>query len=163
MGRHQIKTNHRAGEFIKNVPEKEKVPQRFGHFFRIDGDKTVVNPIMDRFTTVTAFTLGDLIFVMGKNQIRTRHRGYQRFCQDILVDMAEHSICQPGRPFPQGLSQAGSPGFAAFHKAKSKGSRFCSPTGNSGSPPAPLHLIKRTTGKLAVRGKFSHFEIDIPH
>ncbi len=43
--------------------------------------------------------------------------------------MAEHSRCQPGRPRPNGVSQlavAGSPGLAAFHRAKSRGSRFAS-------------------------------------
>ncbi len=35
--------------------------------------------------------------------------------------MAEHSMCQPGRPGPQGLSQDGSPGLAAFQRAKSRG------------------------------------------
>ncbi len=38
--------------------------------------------------------------------------------------MAEHSMCQPGRPGPQGEGQAGSPGFEAFHSAKSLGLRF---------------------------------------
>ena len=34
--------------------------------------------------------------------------------------MTEHSICQPGRPSPQGDCQAGSPGLdLAFHSAKS--------------------------------------------
>ena len=37
------------------------------------------------------------------------------------MDMAEHSMCQPGRPMPQGDSQAGSPGFCAFHSTKSAG------------------------------------------
>ena len=37
-------------------------------------------------------------------------------------DIAEHSICQPGRPSPQGLGQklAPSSGFLDFHKAKSE-------------------------------------------
>ena len=35
--------------------------------------------------------------------------------------MAEHSMCHPGRPRPQGLSQNGSPSFAAFHSATSAG------------------------------------------
>ena len=30
-------------------------------------------------------------------------------------------MCQPGRPWPQGLSQEGSPGLAAFQRAKSSG------------------------------------------
>src|ERR1700691_6327293 len=38
-----------------------------------------------------------------------------------LVDMAEHSRCQPGRPGPHGVSQKGSPGLWLFHKAKSRG------------------------------------------
>ena len=42
--------------------------------------------------------------------------------------MAEHSMCQPGRPGPQGLSHAGSPGLAPFHRAKSPGLRFLSLT-----------------------------------
>ena len=41
--------------------------------------------------------------------------------------IAEHSMCQPGRPGPHGLSHAGSPGLAPFHSVKSSGSRLCSP------------------------------------
>ena len=37
--------------------------------------------------------------------------------------IAEHSMCQPGRPRPHGVSQAvSSPGFWAFQRAKSSGS-----------------------------------------
>ena len=43
-------------------------------------------------------------------------------------DIAEHSMCQPGRPGPHGESHAGSPGFAAFQSAKSTGLRFASST-----------------------------------
>ena len=40
-----------------------------------------------------------------------------------LVDMAEHSMCQPGKPSPQGLSHFMSrPGSAAFQRVKSRGS-----------------------------------------
>ena len=35
--------------------------------------------------------------------------------------IAEHSICQPGRPRPQGLSQPGSSGVEGFHSTKSAG------------------------------------------
>ena len=40
--------------------------------------------------------------------------------------MAEHSMCHPGLPGPQGESHEHSPGFAAFHTAKSMGSRLFS-------------------------------------
>ena len=42
--------------------------------------------------------------------------------------MAEHSMCQPGRPAPHGLGQEGSPGLADFHRAKSRGSSLRSST-----------------------------------
>ena len=42
--------------------------------------------------------------------------------------IAEHSMCQPGRPLLQGASQYGSPSFAAFQTAKSIASSFISPT-----------------------------------
>ena len=38
--------------------------------------------------------------------------------------IAEHSMCQPGRPGPQGLSHDGSPGFERFQRAKSPGCRL---------------------------------------
>ena len=53
--------------------------------------------------------------------------------------MAEHSMCQPGRPMPHGLFHAGSPGFCAFQRAKSMGWRFMSPT----STRAPLSRSSR--------------------
>ena len=40
--------------------------------------------------------------------------------------MTTHSVCQPGRPRPQGESQLGSPALAFFHKAKSSGERLSS-------------------------------------
>ncbi len=55
-----------------------------------------------------------------------------------LPAIAEHSMCQPGRPRPHGLGHdavAGSPSFALFHSAKSRGSRL--PRG-SASPAASM-------------------------
>ena len=42
----------------------------------------------------------------------------------IAVAMTEHSICQPGRPGPQGDGHEGSPGFEAFQSAKSATDRW---------------------------------------
>ena len=44
-----------------------------------------------------------------------------------LMLIAEHSMCQPGRPRPHGLSHDGSPS-SNFHSAKSSGSRFAAST-----------------------------------
>lgn len=42
--------------------------------------------------------------------------------------MVEHSMCQPGRPWPHGEPQNGSWGFAAFHSAKSLACRLSEST-----------------------------------
>ncbi len=45
--------------------------------------------------------------------------------------IAEHSMCQPGRPAPYGLgylTSSGSSGLAAFHSTKSSGSSLPSAT-----------------------------------
>ena len=47
--------------------------------------------------------------------------------------IAEHSMCHPGRPGPQGLSQDGSPGFDDFQRAKSPGC-FLSEVGSIRAP-----------------------------
>ncbi len=61
--------------------------------------------------------------------------------------MAEHSRCQPGRPGPHGVSQNGSPGLAAFHSAKSRGSRFSATVGHV---VGAAHLVHPLAGQLAV-------------
>jgi cysteinyl-tRNA synthetase len=51
--------------------------------------------------------------------IRTHYRATLDF-----TDIAEHSICHPGRPRPQGDSQPGSSGVDGFQSTKSPGSRL---------------------------------------
>ena len=55
----------------------------------------------------------------------------------ISQPMAEHSMCQPGRPAPQGLAHltsSGSLGLALFHSTKSSGS--CLPSCTATRSPA---------------------------
>ena len=42
--------------------------------------------------------------------------------------MTTHSVCHPGRPGPHGEGHVGSPGLAAFQRAKSSGERLPSAT-----------------------------------
>ncbi len=72
--------------------------------------------------------------------------------------MAEHSICHPGRPGPQGLSHFGSPGLAAFHKAKSLGLRLRSLT----SMRAPcLQLLRIAIAQFAIIRIAGDIEINV--
>ena len=57
--------------------------------------------------------------------------------------IAEHSMCQPGRPRPQGESQlVSSPSLRAFQSAKSWGACFFS----AASSPSPCCIS--TSGRL---------------
>ena len=65
-------------------------------------------------------------------------------------DIAEHSMCQPGRPLPHGESHAGSPGLAAFQSAKSIGLRLA-----RRPRPArpPTRAARRACGAAARRSR----------
>ena len=48
--------------------------------------------------------------------------------------IAEHSMCQPGRPEPMAVSQDGSPGLGPFQSAKSRTSSFPYSSASTRSP-----------------------------
>ena len=48
--------------------------------------------------------------------------------------IAEHSMCQPGRPGPSGVSHDGSSGFGPFHSAKSRTSALPYSSASTRSP-----------------------------
>ena len=48
--------------------------------------------------------------------------------------IAEHSMCQPGRPGPIAVSQLGSPGLGPFHSAKSRTSSLAYSSASTRSP-----------------------------
>ena len=74
-----------------------------------------------------------------------------------FIAIAEHSICHPGLPLPQGLSQEGSPGFAAFHISKSRGIFFAFINLN---PRASEQVLWLAIRKLAILSELIHAVID---
>lgn len=62
-------------------------------------------------------------FLSHGRRPRTLMSRHRRFWKPYL-ERVEHSICQPGLPFPQGEAQKGSCGLAAFHRAKSPACRL---------------------------------------
>ena len=67
-------------------------------------------------------------------------------------------MCQPGRPGPQGLSQAGSPGLAHFHRAKSPGFSLRSSSLDAGAADG---LLQPAAAQLAVVGVLGHAKVDV--
>lgn len=66
------------------------------------------------------------------------------------LEMVEHSICQPGLPFPQGEAQNISWGLAAFQRAKSLACRL------SESPANNKWLINRREPRMGKPTKNHH-------
>jgi len=56
--------------------------------------------------------------ILIQNTITYLHLDICKISKYLAI--AEHSMCQPGLPGPHDESQEGSPGFDAFHRAKSK-------------------------------------------
>jgi len=73
------------------------------------------------------------------------------------VDMAEHSICQPGRPLPQGESQAGSPGFEAFLPPISYAGSEGTNAFTYVSPRVGATYDVSGDGKTIVRGNYARY------
>ena len=78
--------------------------------------------------------------------------------------IAEHSMCQPGRPGPTAVSHDGSPGFGPFHSAKSRTSslsyssastrsptRICSGSSRASRPYAGHEAIRKKIEPSSVR------------
>ena len=102
--------------------------------------------------------LRDLVLVM--RELRSMPPPWMSKCgPSSAIAIAEHSMCQPGRPAPHGESQRGSPGFAAFHSTKSSGSRLASST----STRAPgAQVVELLAGQLAVAVETSrHANTDV--
>ncbi len=55
---------------LQNILNQKKVPQRLAHFFLIDGNKAVMQPVTDKRPAAgVGFRLSHFIFMMRKNQI----------------------------------------------------------------------------------------------
>src|SRR3546814_1882351 len=68
--------------------------------------------------------------------------------------IAEHSMCQPGRPRPQGESQPGRSSDDGFHKTKSAGSRLNGAT--STRAPACIARSEEHTSELQSLMRISY-------
>ena len=59
--------------------------------------------------------------------------------------IAEHSMCQPGRPAPIAVSHDGSPGFGPFHRAKSRMSPLPYSSASTRSPTCMFSTSSRAS------------------
>ncbi len=67
-GNHQI-TNRLITIHIGNIPHSEEIMQTFAHFPVIHIDVAIVYPVMGKRHAIAAFALGNLIFMVRKNEV----------------------------------------------------------------------------------------------
>ena len=96
MRREQEETERLAAVFLQHILHEEEIIERFRHFFRIDGDKTVVQPIMDEFFTRRALGLRNFIFVVRENEIAAAAVEIKRVAQ--IMPRHRRALDVPARP-----------------------------------------------------------------
>ena len=126
--------HHLGIVLLQHLADGEEVAERLGHLLVVDAHEAVVHPVVHerrrRARLRSARSRSRDAGTAGPG----RRRGCRNACRAALHDIAEHSMCQPGRPLPHGESQAGSPSLACFHSTKSSGS--CLPGSTSTRSPA---------------------------
>ena len=91
---------------------------------------------MPRELAAGAARLRELVLVMREDEVEAAAVDLEAGPRSFSA-IAEHSMCQPGRPRPHGESHARVlPGFVAFQSAKSRGS-FFSALGSSSAASRP--------------------------
>ena len=134
----------------------KKLPSALGHLLAFHLQEAVVHPHLgQRMAVMGAFALGDLVFVMRETPGRCRRHECRRSRPDICPPWREHSICQPGRPRPQGESQ---PGSACVRRLPQHEIHRVLLVGRHFHPRAGDHLVQRAARQLAVIGLGGNIE-----
>ena len=125
VGLQQVEAHLHRLVALEDEREGEEVLRRVGHLLAVDGDQAGVHPVPhERHLAGAAPRSGRSRSRGAGRSGRRRRRGCRSGRRASRATIAEHSMCQPGRPRPHGLGQDGSPGLARFHRAKSRGSRL---------------------------------------
>ena len=97
-----------------------EVARALGHLLAFNQQKARMHPEMHEGFAGHRLRLRDFVFVMREDEVLAAADGCRRSRRGTSSTSAEHSMCQPGRPGPISVSQNASPGFGAFHSAKSR-------------------------------------------
>ena len=96
----QKKPQHLGVVLLQRVANRQHVAKRLRHLLVTDAQCTAVHPDVGERHSERAFALRDLVLVVRKDQIRAAAVDIERLAS-VSHAMAEHSMCQPGRPAPQ--------------------------------------------------------------
>ena len=148
-----------AAGLVEHVAEQGDVADRLGHLLLAHLEHPVVHP-----------DLRELVAAARRASAPPRSRGGGRSrslpppwisngAPSTVSAIAEHSMCQPGRPRPHGESHAvSSIGFVAFQSAKSSGSSL---RRGALEALALVHVVDVAVRERAVLGQRAHAEVDV--
>ena len=101
--------------------------------------------------------LGDLVLVVREDAGRGRRRGCRTRRRGTASPSPSTRGASPGGRGPTASATSGSPGFAPFHSAKSRGSRLPRRVALAAGCMSSMLLA----GQLAVVGQAAHVEVDV--
>ena len=85
---------------LEDVADGEEVAERLRHLLVVDLHEAVVQPVTHEARRPVrkkrAIALRDLVLVVGKLQVCAAAVDVERDGRAVSVDIAEHSMCQPG-------------------------------------------------------------------
>ena len=152
--------NHFRIVLLQHLANREEIAERLGHFFVVHAHEAVVHPVVHKGMLVCALTLRDLVFVMGKLQIRapamdvemlTQQAGAHRGAFDMPARAASAPVRRPAgvgwiihlAAFPQHEIQRVALGRVDL------------------DPLAGSQIVERLAGQSAVAREITHRKIDI--
>ena len=136
------------------------LPSDFDIFSPPNVHHAVVHPVAREVAVAErALGLRDLVLVVREDQVGAAAVDVERLAEVAVRHRRALDVPARAGPGPTGSSHAGSPGFAAFHSAKSSGLCFCSPT----SMRAPGLELVDALARRACRSaaKLRHREVDV--
>ena len=87
---------------LEHVGEGPEVAERLRHLVPLDVHHAVVHPIVRELLCPRALGLRDLVLVVREDEVGPAAVDVEAARRGSCSDIAEHSMCQPGRPGPHG-------------------------------------------------------------
>ena len=159
MGGEHEEPQHLQVILLTDVPHREKISQRLGHFLIVNIQKSVVHPVFGKRFAVCRLRLGNLILVVGKNQVLAARMNIYLLPQVLLahhraLDMPARSSLAPGR-LPERLAL-----LLRFPEHKVQRVLLLLLPGHQKGTTAAAQIVQILVGKLAVSRKASRLKVN---
>ena len=115
-------TNFASGVSLReHIAQGIKIAERLRHLLSVDQEMRAVQPVAHKFFARCTLPFARSPLRDAGRCCPRRRNEYRVARRGVAVAIALHSICQPGRPGPHGLSQPTEPSASshAFQSAKS--------------------------------------------